>query len=98
MQWSMRSTHTGTRSSEVCAAPRKDSAMTYHRPSHLGTRAGLRWAASLTLLFFVASAHPAQGAGVVGSGTPESCIETALDAALAGGGLVTFDCGQDPVT
>ncbi len=31
--------------------------------------------------------------GVVGDGTPASCTETALDAALAGGGLVTFDCG-----
>ena len=54
--------------------------MTYQRPSHLGTRAGvpLRWAASLAL-FLVASAHPAQGAGVVGTGTPASCTEAALD-------------------
>jgi hypothetical protein len=35
---------------------------------------------------------------VVGSGTPASCTEAALDAALAPGGLVTFDCGAAPVT
>ena len=37
-------------------------------------------------------------AGVVGTGTPESCTEAALDDALAGGGLVTFNCGMEPVT
>jgi hypothetical protein len=37
-------------------------------------------------------------AQVVGSGTPASCTEAALDAALAPGGLVTFDCGTDPLT
>jgi len=36
---------------------------------------------------------PALAAGVVGSGTPESCTEAALDTALAGGGMVTFNCG-----
>ena len=35
---------------------------------------------------------------VVGTGTPESCTEAALDAALVGGGLVTFDCGSESVT
>lgn len=30
---------------------------------------------------------------VVGAGTPESCNEAALDAALAKGGTITFDCG-----
>lgn len=30
---------------------------------------------------------------VVGTGTPASCTEAALDAALATGGVVTFDCG-----
>lgn len=37
-------------------------------------------------------------AAVVGSGTPASCTEAALDAALVGGGVVTFDCGGAPVT
>ena len=32
-------------------------------------------------------------AGVVGTGTPASCTEAALDTALAGGGTVTFNCG-----
>src|SRR5262245_56985675 len=36
--------------------------------------------------------------GVVGTGTPASCTEAALDAALAGGGKVTFNCGPNPVT
>jgi predicted outer membrane repeat protein len=35
----------------------------------------------------------APAGGVVGDGTPGSCTEAALSAALAGGGTVTFDCG-----
>jgi hypothetical protein len=31
--------------------------------------------------------------GVVGTGTPDSCTEHALSAALNGGGVVTFNCG-----
>ena len=41
---------------------------------------------------------PAAAAGVVGTGTAASCTDAALDAAVAGGGLVTFDCGPAPVT
>lgn len=40
----------------------------------------------------------ARSAGVVGSGTPGSCTEAALNAALAGGGVVTFSCGGSAVT
>jgi len=40
----------------------------------------------------------APAAGVVGNGTPGSCTEAALNAALAGGGAVTFSCGGGPVT
>src|SRR5262245_16411028 len=40
----------------------------------------------------------AEAAGVVGTGTPASCTETALNTALMGGGAVTFDCGVGPVT
>ena len=43
-------------------------------------------------------AQPVVAAGVVGTGRPASCTEAALDAALVGGGLVTFVCGPDPVT
>lgn len=39
-----------------------------------------------------------RGAGVVGNGTSASCTESALDAALAGGGVVTFACGGAPLT
>jgi hypothetical protein len=35
---------------------------------------------------------------VVGSGTPASCTEAALDAAVAAGGIVTFNCGSAPTT
>lgn len=35
---------------------------------------------------------------VVGDGTPESCTGEAFVAAVAAGGIITFDCGLDPVT
>jgi hypothetical protein len=35
---------------------------------------------------------------VVGDGTPESCTGGAVIAAVAAGGVITFDCGPDPVT
>lgn len=41
---------------------------------------------------------PARAAGTVGDGTPGSCTEAAFDSALAGGGLVDFNCGGSPVT
>ena len=34
----------------------------------------------------------------VGTGTPASCTSEAVVAAVAAGGLITFDCGPDPVT
>ncbi|NMC70679.1 MAG: hypothetical protein GYA57_11515 [Myxococcales bacterium] len=35
---------------------------------------------------------------VVGTGTPESCTSDAFVEAVALGGVITFDCGPDPVT
>jgi hypothetical protein len=35
---------------------------------------------------------------VIGSGTPESCTGDAFVEAVAQGGVITFDCGDDPVT
>jgi hypothetical protein len=35
---------------------------------------------------------------VVGTGTPASCTSAAVVAAVANGGVVTFNCGADPVT
>ncbi len=35
---------------------------------------------------------------VVGSGTPSSCTAQAFLDAVAAGGVITFDCGPDPVT
>jgi len=37
-------------------------------------------------------------AHVVGSGTPDSCTGQAFIDAVAQGGVITFDCGDDPVT
>src|SRR5690606_19476145 len=34
----------------------------------------------------------------VGDGTPESCTSDAFVEAVEGGGVLTFDCGPDPVT
>jgi hypothetical protein len=53
-----------------------------------------------------ACAVPAEGAPadvssprtVVGSGTAASCTAASVIAAVAGGGVITFDCGPDPVT
>ena len=41
----------------------------------------------------VDTSHPTT---VVGTGTPDSCTEDALRAAVATGGVITFDCGTDP--
>jgi len=35
---------------------------------------------------------------VVGDGTPAGCTSAAFVAAVAQGGVITFDCGPDPVT
>ncbi len=35
---------------------------------------------------------------VIGDGTPGSCTSAAVVAAVAQGGIITFDCGPDPVT
>jgi hypothetical protein len=54
-------------------------------------------ATALFLLVFFPRQR-AEAAGVVGTGSPGSCTEEALDTALVGGGLVTFNCGAGPVT
>lgn len=41
---------------------------------------------------------PVLAGGVVGTGTPASCTEDALDRALLQGGTVTFNCGASAVT
>lgn len=52
----------------------------------------------LPVAFLLLGVSGAQAAGTVGSGTPVSCTEAALDTALVGGGAVTFNCGAAPVT
>lgn len=44
------------------------------------------------------TAQAAPTGGVVGSGTPDSCTEAALNTALNGGGTVTSNCGANPYT
>ena len=43
-------------------------------------------------------ADVSQPTTVVGTGTAASCTFDALDAAVSAGGVITFDCGPDPVT
>src|SRR4051812_40135016 len=43
----------------------------------------------------VDTSHPDH---VVGRGTPASCTSAAVVRAVAQGGVITFDCGPDPVT
>jgi predicted outer membrane repeat protein len=68
-------------------APRDISAMRKHLGEIVATTALLS-----------ATAGAVHAAGVVGTGTPESCTEAAFDAALVGFGAVTFDCGAAPHT
>jgi predicted outer membrane repeat protein len=42
--------------------------------------------------------QPARAGGVVGDGSPASCTEAALEAALVGGGEISFNCGPYPYT
>ncbi|WP_437872688.1 hypothetical protein [Sorangium sp. So ce363] len=35
---------------------------------------------------------------VIGDGTPESCTSEAVVSAVAAGGIITFDCGPEPIT
>src|SRR4029079_12851290 len=35
---------------------------------------------------------------VVGTGTADSCTSAAVVDAVAGGGVIVFDCGADPIT
>ncbi len=43
----------------------------------------------------VDTSHPTR---VIGTGTPASCTSAAVVSAVAKGGIITFDCGPDPVT
>lgn len=62
--------------------------------NHLPTKRIISFVTASVLfveLFF--AAQIAHAGGVVGDGTPSSCTQAALTAALAGGGTVTFNCG-----
>lgn len=55
-------------------------------------------AAVAWLIVLALAVHPALAGGTVGTGSPSSCTEAALDTALGGGGAVTFNCGAAPHT
>ncbi|MEZ4591601.1 MAG: choice-of-anchor Q domain-containing protein [Chloroflexota bacterium] len=61
----------------------------------ISTRLSLEIGLLLVILILLAAllVKPASGAGTVGSGTPASCTEAALNTALSGGGSVSFNCG-----
>lgn len=60
--------------------------------ARLGSRAWVRISTTLlSALLLVANAHAAGAAVVVGNGTAASCTGAALNTALTGGGLVTFN-------
>jgi polymorphic membrane protein len=65
----------------------------HHRFPLAAYRVSLSAVFAVLLVLALLRPIPALPAGVVGSGKPESCTEAALDAALAGGGMVTFNCG-----
>ena len=44
----------------------------------------------------ISAVNTAGNTNVVGNGTPASCTESAFEAAIAAGGVVTFDCGPSP--
>ncbi len=54
----------------------------------------------LTLILLLVWIRPisAQSTTIVGSGTPQSCTESALTGALQIGGSITFNCGANPHT
>jgi hypothetical protein len=59
------------------------------------TKRVLRWAVGGLFLVLVSFPWMAglQAAGVVGTGAPATCTESAFNNALGGGGAVTFNCG-----
>ena len=44
----------------------------------------------------ISAVNTAGNTNVVGDGTPASCTESALEEAIAAGGVVTFNCGPSP--
>lgn len=58
------------------------------------------WMVGLGLLLialFVFGTAPVYAGGVVGDGTPSSCNDAAYAARMVSGGLVTFNCGPNPI-
>jgi predicted outer membrane repeat protein len=70
----------------------------HHRFSLAAYRVSLPAVFTMLLALALLRPHPVLAAGVVGTGTAASCTDAALNTALAGGGLVTFNCGSAAVT
>jgi hypothetical protein len=58
----------------------------------------LRWILAIVVLSTLFLPVPVEAGGIVGSGTPQSCTEAALDSVLSNGGSITFNCGDTPHT
>ena len=50
------------------------------------------------VVWSIVTSPAASAAGVVGTGTPDSCDSNVFGMALAGGGTVSFNCGEAPHT
>jgi hypothetical protein len=61
-----------------------------------GQQTTLRWIVVTVVLSILIFPLPVEAGGMVGTGTPGSCSETALDSALSAGGSLTFNCGTAP--
>lgn len=66
--------------------------------SHLIRLALIAFALVSLFLFSGIDAASVLASGVVGTGAPASCTQNAFNAKFNGGGTVTFNCGNSPVT
>ncbi len=62
-------------------------------PRNIRLRHSIGVAVWLLSIVFLIPISTVRAAGIVGNGTALSCSESSLDTALAGGGLIIFNCG-----
>lgn len=80
------------------AMPVQDGSMPMPDGSTTNWKAGNPGACSMGLAAGAKPADVSKPTTVVGSGSPASCTFAALQAAVKTGGIITFDCGANPVT
>lgn len=81
-----------------CTAAQKNAAKTSTTSTRVTRHRSGTFAALLLAMGVAGVSGIAHAAGTVGTGTPASCTEAALNTALSGGGAVLFNCGAAPVT